>query len=231
MRRQETEPSGPRAALVARLVESGVYLVTDDTLPPDELLRRLDAALAAGVRVVQLRDKRTAMRAVLRLGEQVAELCARHGALLLVNDRADLALALDAAGLHVGQDDLPPEVARRLLGPERLLGLSASFLPEVEAAERLEAVDYIGFGALYPTATKLDAEPAGLELLRQARQRTRKPIVGIGGITADTAAEVIRAGADAVAVVSAVFRAPDAGSAARTLLDQVRAARIPVPGV
>src|SRR5262249_40412919 len=151
--------------------------------------------------------------------------CRAHDALCFANDRADLALVLGTDGLHVGQDDLPADVARALLGADRLLGLSVSYLEEADRAEHAVELDYIGFGAMYPTATKPDAEYAGLDLLRAARSRTRLPIVAIGGITLDTAGEVIRAGADLVAVVSAVFRAPDAGDAARRLLDTVVAAR------
>jgi len=208
-----------------------VYLVTDDELPRDRLLAGLDAALAAGIDVVQFRTKQSATRSALRLGAEVAQRCAARGALLVVNDRADIAVALRAGGLHVGQDDLPPAVAREVVGGKVLLGLSVSTVEEAAAAEGDAAVDYVGFGAIYPTATKPDAEYAGLELLRAARERVTKPLVAIGGITLERAAEVIAAGADCVAVVSAIFRAPEPGRAAEQLLACVTQARGPArPG-
>jgi thiamine-phosphate diphosphorylase len=217
--------SAPRVERVARLSTAGVYLVTDDGLDGEELLHRLDQALIAGIRAVQYRAKQGRVSAMLELGRRVRERCAERDALFFANDRADLALVLDADGLHVGQDDLPPEAARPLLGADRLLGVSVSYLDEADRAERMPELDYIGFGAIYPTATKPDAEHAGLELLRLVRGRTTLPIVAIGGIGQDTAADVIRAGADLVAVVSAVFRAPDAGEATRRLLGAVQGAR------
>jgi thiamine-phosphate diphosphorylase len=202
-----------------------VYLVTDDAVPSDELLARLDAALEGGIRVVQFRTKAPSARTAIALGEQVRRRCRDHGALFVMNDRADLAIAFDAHAVHVGQDDLPPDVARRVVGPGRLIGLSVSTLPEAEAADAAPAVDYLGFGAIYQTPTKPDAEYAGLDLLRAARRRVRKPIVAIGGISIARAAEVIEAGADAVAVVSALFGAADSRQAARDLLAQVAQAR------
>jgi thiamine-phosphate pyrophosphorylase len=141
-----------------------------------------------------------------------------------VNDYADLAVALDAEGVHVGQDDLPPAAARAVVGPDRLVGLSVSAVEEAIEAASGEA-DYIGFGALFGTATKPDAEPAGPELLAEARRRVRLPIVGIGGVTAANLPEAIRAGADSVAVVSAVFGANDPAQATRELLAAIAAAR------
>jgi thiamine-phosphate pyrophosphorylase len=216
--------SGARSERAQRLAAAGVYLVTDDALDPDTLLARLDQALAAGVGVVQYRSKQPRIPAVLELGRRVRDRCREHGALFFANDRADLALALDADGLHVGQDDLPPTDARPLLGSDRVLGLSVSYLDEADRADAMAELDYIGFGAIYPTATKPDAEYAGLDLLRQVRGRTRLPIVAIGGITLDNAAEVIHAGADLVAVVSEVFQAADAGVAVQRLLEAVRTA-------
>jgi thiamine-phosphate diphosphorylase len=214
-----------RSGLVARLTRTGVYLVTDGALAADELLPRLEAALRAGIQVVQFRTKAASVRGALALGLEVARRCRAHGALFLVNDRADLAFTLEADGIHVGQDDLPPGAARRILGETRLVGLSVSTVAEAGAADLAAEVDYIGFGAMYPTVTKPDAEYAGLDMLREARGRVRKPIVAIGGISAERAAEVIAAGADAVAVVSAIFGADDPSGAARDLLERVGEAR------
>jgi thiamine-phosphate diphosphorylase len=212
------------ADLLRRLTTSGLYLVTDDRLDDDELLARLDAALDAGADVVQFRDKRPGRGRAFALGQRVAERCRAHGALFIVNDYADLAVALDADGVQVGQDDLPPSAARMVVGPDRLVGLSVSAVAEAARAAETEA-DHIGFGSLFPTATKPDAEPAGPELLAQARRLLTMPIVGIGGVTADNLGPAIRAGADTVAVVSAVFGAPDSAQATRDLLAAIAKAR------
>ena len=144
--------------------------------------------------------------------------------MLLVNDRVDIALASGADGAHLGQDDLPVGVARAMVGPDLVVGASASYLPELDPAEAAGA-DYIGFGAVYGTDTKPDAEYAGLDLLEAACRQSALPVVGIGGISIERSAEVIGRGTAAVAVVSALFRADDPGAAARRLLDEVRRAK------
>src|SRR5439155_2706886 len=130
------------------------------------LMQRLGQELGAGVDVVQWRAKRPGLRPALAQAERVRDLCSRHGALFIVNDRADLAAALGADGLHVGQDDLPAPLARRVIGDAALLGVSASLLDEARAVDRDPAIDYLGFGAMFPTPTKPDAEYAGPALLR-----------------------------------------------------------------
>jgi thiamine-phosphate diphosphorylase len=214
-----------RGELLERLASKGVYLITDSELDRERLLKRLRLALEAGIDVVQFRPKGGADAASYRLGMSIAELCAGRGALLIANDRADLCVATGSHGVHLGQDDLPVTPARRLIGAGRLLGLSVSTLDEASAADRHPDVDYIGIGAIYPTETKPDAEYGGLELLKGARSRVRKPLVAIGGISLERVPDVIQAGADSVAVISAVFRAPDAGRAAEALLKAVARAR------
>ena len=215
-----------RSERLTRLTRRGLYLITDDRLAENELLTRLDDALAAGADVVQLRDKRPARGRTFRTGQQVAERCRAHDALFIVNDFADLTVLLDADGVHVGQDDLPPVAVRAVVGPERLIGLSVSAVAEAVDAATGEA-DYLGFGALFPTFTKPDAEPAGPRLLTEARDSLPRPmpLVGIGGITAANLSQAIAAGADAVAVVTAVFAAPDSGVATRELLGAISDAR------
>jgi thiamine-phosphate diphosphorylase len=214
-----------RAELLRRMTQTGLYLVTDDHLEIDELIRRLDAALAAGADVVQFRDKREDRAAVAATGRRVAERCRAAGALFIVNDYADLAAELDADGIHVGQDDAPPAQVRAAVGPSQIIGVSVSHLPEADVAAADPDVDYIGFGALFVTPTKPDAEPAGPEMLVEARKRVSFPIVGIGGITAANLAAAFAAGADSVAVVSAVFSAPDPAKATRDLLTAISEAR------
>jgi thiamine-phosphate pyrophosphorylase len=224
---RDTEHSAAerRRQLLDRMTRTGLYLITDDRLDETTLLARLTASLAAGADVVQFRDKRTDRAAVEQTGRRVAEACRAAGAMLIVNDDAELAVALDAHGLHVGQDDTPPAAARAVIGPDRIIGLSVSHLHEADAAGANPDVDHIGFGALFLTPTKPDAEPAGPDMLVEARKRVTFPIVGIGGITAANLGAAFAAGADAVAVVSAVFSAADPARATRELLDAIEQAR------
>ncbi len=194
----------------------GLYVITDDTLVPGlghlEITR---AALAGGARIIQLRDKRRDAGALLPIAREMRAWCRAAGALFIVNDRADLALAADADGVHLGQTDLPVAETRRLLGPHRLIGISPENEEQVRRAEA-EGADYLGVGAVYGSATKPDAGAAvGVEQIRRFRSITSLPIVAIGGITAERVPKVIAAGADSVAVISAVVAAHDVVEAAR----------------
>ncbi|MHB0868962.1 MAG: thiamine phosphate synthase [Chloroflexota bacterium] len=211
-------------AMLRLLVGSGLYLVTEDAVDPELRLRAVGEALAAGARVVQLRDKRTPKRWLLEEARSMKALCDRWGAAFIVNDDVALAWAADADGVHLGQDDLPVVEARRLLGEDRLIGLSVSALEEAREADRL-GVDYIGVGAIHATPTKTDAELGGLELLSKVRQSVARPLVAIGGIDAGNAGTVFQTGADSVAVVRAVFGRPDVAVATRELLEIARRAR------
>ena len=223
------ETARPRQAVAARFIEvvdqTGVYAVTDDVLPPEQILEVVRALLDAGVRLFQYRDKRSSDALRVETAGQLVELVRPAGGLLIVNDRVDVALAAAADGAHLGQDDLPIDAGRALVGPDRVLGASASYLSELEPA-RAAGADYLGFGAVFGTDTKPDAEYAGLGLLEEACRLSPVPVVAIGGITIERAPEVIARGAAAVAVVSALFRAENPGRAARKLLENVRQARL-----
>ena len=174
-------------------------------------------ALNAGVRIFQYRDKRGSRRSIHDAARSLAGPLRRAGALFIVNDHADIALAVDADGVHLGQDDLPFVQARKLLGPTRIIGLSTHSVDEAITAER-EGADYIGFGPLYATQTK-DAGPVqGLERLAEVRSAVSLPIIAIGGIGPKNAADAVRHGADGLAVITAVLRAPDMQNTCRTLL-------------
>ncbi len=176
------------------------------------------AALTGGATVVQLRGKDLTGADLVRVGQRLRELTRIHGGLLIVNDRVDVALAVGADGAHVGQDDLPAPDARRLLGPDRLLGVSARTVGEAVCAAR-DGADYIGFGPVFPTLTKGDAgSPSGLEELRRVCAAVAIPVVAIGGIAAGNAGAVIAAGAAGVAVIAAVVGVPDSAAATRVLL-------------
>lgn len=184
-----------------------------------ELARQL---LSGGATVIQLRDKvadgRTLYQEVLAL----KPLCQQAQVPLIVNDRLDVALAVEADGVHLGQDDLPPEVARRLLGPGALVGVSVDTVAQAQAAQAAGA-SYLGVGDLFGTRSKPDAgAPIGLERLREIAAQVNVPIVGVGGVTLENATSVIAAGASGVAVISAVLGAADAELAARELATTVR---------
>lgn len=176
-----------------------------------------EAALAGGVTMLQYREKQLPIRELLDVGRELRRLCRQSAVPFLVNDRVDLAMLLDADGVHLGQEDMPLVEARRLLGSERIIGISTGTFAEAELAASGGA-DYVGVGAIFATATKSDAgEPIGTALLSRIAAELQVPQVGIGGIDAGNAAQVMRAGAQGVAVVSAITEASDVFSAAQQL--------------
>jgi thiamine-phosphate pyrophosphorylase len=179
--------------------------------------------LAGGCRVVQLREKTMPLIDLYPLARALQRRCREAGCLFIVNDRVDLALAVDADGVHVGQEDLPAREARRLLRPGMILGVSTHDEGQARRA-RDDGADYVAVGSMYPTGSKPGFRLVGPDLLRRVRAEIPVPLVAIGGITVDNVAEVIRAGADAVAVISAVCAASDPAAAARHFLDAIRAA-------
>jgi thiamine-phosphate pyrophosphorylase len=199
-------------------VHWGVYLVTDRGLAGRrDIAEVVDAAAEGGVSLVQLREKTCDTRAQIRLAAALCERLRPRGVPLVVNDRVDVALASGAAGVHLGQADMPWDTARRLMGPDALIGVSVE-TPEQAAALEGCDIDYLGVSPIFATPTKTDAgAPWGLDGLRALRHATRHRLVAIGGISASNAAEVIRAGADAVAVVSAICAASDPRRAAEAL--------------
>ena len=192
---------------------SGVYLVTDQG---ERLPERVREAIAGGVSVVQFRHKGSDPGERLAIGRELRLVCRHAGVPFIVNDDLELARELDADGLHLGQEDGSPAEARRILGPQTIIGVSTHNLEEARQAEAAGA-DYIGFGAMYPTTSKEVQHRPGPAMLAAIRQEVRVPVVAIGGITRNNAAEVIDAGADAVAVISAILGSRDPGLAAAEL--------------
>jgi len=206
-------------------MDLSLYVVLDRTASAGRDLEViLDATLAGGCRMIQLREKEWPSGRLLPLAERMRDRCRRVGATFIVNDRVDLALAVGADGVHLGQDDLPPRAARPLLRPGMVLGRSTHSVGQAREAQ-VEGADYIAVGSMFPTRTKPDFQLVGPELIRAIRPETRSPLVGIGGVTRENVAEVIRAGADGVAVISAVCGAPDPAAATRDFLAAIRAAR------
>lgn len=203
-----------------------LMVVTDPNCGPGrEIVEVIRAALRGGAGSVQLRAKNASTREMVELGRQLREETRRTGALLFVNDRLDVALAIGADGAHVGDDDLPLDDARRISPAGFLLGRSVETPEEAREAERGGA-DYLGVGPVFPTLSKDDAGPAlGLEGVAAMRRVTALPLVGIGGIEAESAAAVAEAGASGVAVIRAVMQAPDPERAARELLHAVRSGK------
>ncbi len=218
VRRQESWQTGSVSDRRQRLQRTVLYLVCDAR--PDDFLAR---ALRGGVEIVQLRIKDGSDEQVLAAGRRFRAATLAGGALLILNDRPDLATAVDADGVHVGQDDIDPARARALVGPERLLGLSTHSPGQIAAAQRA-GVDYIGVGPVYATPTKPGRTPVGLELVRHAAQSSAAPFFAIGGITVDNVAAVRGAGARRVAVVRALTHAADPRAAASALRAALSAA-------
>lgn len=181
-------------------------------------------AIAGGVTMIQLREKNAPLRQVLTQGAQLRELCRELGVPFFVNDRVDVAILLDADGVHVGQDDIPGMAARKLLGDDKIIGISAGTIEEAEWAME-NGADYLGVGPIYSTATKQDAgEAIGTALISAISQRWTVPVVGIGGINTENAAVIIEAGAHGVAVVSAITKQHKPLLAAQTLARTVQTA-------
>jgi thiamine-phosphate diphosphorylase len=189
-----------------------------------ELGQVLEAVVAGGCRMVQLREKEWASGRLWPLAQRLRDRCREAHVTFIVNDRVDLAVALDADGVHLGQDDLPPAAARRLLRHGMILGLSTHSVEQARAAQ-VAGADYIAVGSMFPTATKPDFQLVGPELVGKLRSEIRVPLVGIGGITPANAGVVVRAGADGVAVISAVCGALDPLAATRAFVEAIRVAR------
>ncbi|SFJ85124.1 thiamine-phosphate diphosphorylase [Desulfomicrobium apsheronum] len=203
-----------------------LYLVTDRELSLGRsTLDIVRAAVAGGVTCVQLREKRCATREFVAEARAVRELLVGTGVPLIINDRIDVALAVSADGVHLGQTDMLIADARRLTGPDMLIGISAECVADAIRAQA-EGADYVGISPVFATPTKTDTAPAlGLDGVAAIRAAVSLPLVGIGGIGPDNAAEVIRAGCDGIAVVSAIVSAPDPKEAASRLRTIIRAAK------
>ena len=197
-----------------RLVLPRLYVILDSSLLKQSETECAAKLMAAGVRLLQYRNKEAGARELLEKSRAIAQLVRPQGALFFVNDRPDVAHLAGADGVHVGQHDLGADAARMVVGKDKLVGLSTHSLQQFSAAAAGSA-DYIAVGPIFETRTKSDPEPiVGMELVRQARAMTEKPIVAIGGITLERASDVIAAGADSVAVISDILLAQDSAERA-----------------
>lgn len=197
-----------------------LYVVTDPGLAGSRgVIRTCEAALEAGAGFLQLRDKRASTRSLLATATVLAAVSRRYRCVFVVNDRVDVAMASGAQGVHLGADDMPPRLARSLMGPDAVIGVSVRSREEALSAWK-DGADYLAANIVFPTPTKPDSSaPLGLEGVRRLAGATPLPLVAIGGINASNAGSVISSGADGVAVVSAVMAAEDPGGAVRELLE------------
>ena len=202
---------------------AGLYAVIDSTYVPfPDMESTAREMLDSGVRLLQLRAKGAGSKETLEASKAIKRTALEFGAVFIVNDRADIAILAGADGVHLGQDDIPVRDARRLLGPESVIGVSTHDPVEAKKAEA-EGADYISFGPVFPTSTKKDAQsPRGLERLGETRKATTLPIVAIGGITENNAQDVVEAGADAVAVISEILLSGDIPGKTVAIISRLR---------
>jgi thiamine-phosphate pyrophosphorylase len=201
---------------------SGLYIILDPSVcPARPLVEVLTAAAEAGASLFQYRNKTASMKDAYVEALALRQAAAKAGVLFIVNDRCDLALAVDADGVHLGQEDLPLDLARKVMGPDKLIGISTHNPDQVRNATAGKP-DYLGFGPIFKPGSKQDHDPVvGLEGLRAMRSLTSLPVFAIGGIQIDQAGEVICAGANGVAVISAILKAPDISYAVKAFLAQM----------
>jgi thiamine-phosphate pyrophosphorylase len=201
---------------------SGLYVILDPTVAPDRPLREVLAQSAhAGARIFQYRNKMASMKEAYQEALPLRALARELGVLFIVNDRCDLAMAVDADGVHLGQGDLPLDLARKVMGPGKLIGISTHNAEQVRFASAGKP-DYLGFGPIFKPGSKLDHDPVvGIDGLRAVRLLTTLPVFAIGGITVDQVGEVMRAGANGVAVISAILKASNIGDAVNDFLSKM----------
>ncbi len=202
------------------------YFITDSNLTREGELADVKAALAAGAKVIQYREKKAQSREMYETALLIKDLCHAADAVLIINDRIDIAMAVGADGVHIGSKDIPGRAARRIIPPGMILGISAANMEQARRAME-DGADYLGVGPVFPTATKDDADPAtGTDFLNELRQITGLPIIAIGGISLENASGVIRAGADSVCAISATVATDDVEAAVRDFRGIVSEARI-----
>ena len=198
-------------------IDYSVYLVTDRRNKTDEeFLNIIEEAIKGGTTIVQLREKTASTKEFYDLALKVKEITSRYDVPLLINDRIDIALAVGSEGVHIGQDDMPADIAREIIGEDKILGVSASTVEEAKKAE-IDSADYIGSGAVFPTATKDDADSVSKEELKEIVDSIDIPVVAIGGITVENAHTLKGSGIAGFSVVSAIMSAEDPKEASEKL--------------
>ena len=192
-----------------KLNDIDLYFITDSRLTGRTVLEDVGSAIRAGVKIIQYREKDLTTREMIDEAEKICRLCRENDVLFIINDRVDIALAVDADGVHLGNEDMPYEAARRILGNTKIIGLTVHDVGEAIEAERIGA-DYIGISPIFETTTKPDAgTPAGIDLIKYIKKAVKIPFVAIGGINQDNIKSVLEAGARSIAVISAIVTKDD----------------------
>lgn len=203
-------------------LDTSLYFITDSTgLSEEEFLRRTEEALRGGVTLLQLREKNRTTREYLSLAEKVHELTRRYGVPLLIDDRLDVAMAMDAEGVHLGQSDLPIHIARRILGPDKIVGATAKTVPQATEAYE-QGADYLGVGAIYPTTTKVKTVLTSTDTLRDICKAVPIPVNAIGGLNKTNIDVLCGIPIAGICVVSAIMKADDPRQAAIDLRDRAK---------
>lgn len=195
-----------------------LYLVTDKSDDVDKFLKTIEEGIKGGVTVVQIREKTADTLDFYKLALKVKQITAKYNVPLIINDRVDVALAIDADGVHVGQSDMPCDITRKLIGPDKILGVSAHNIEEAKKAEK-DGADYLGSGAVFPTPTKDDANRITKEELKEIVESVNIPVVAIGGITIENADELTYTGIEGFSVVSAIMSSENPKKSAEELLN------------
>lgn len=183
----------------------GLYFITDGRLTKKNVIDDVKAAVKARVKIVQYREKNAPTKQMINEARQIRRICRKNSVLFLINDRIDIAVAVDADGVHLGEEDMPYEYARKLLGKDKIIGLSAESVKDALQNQKLGA-DYTGIGPIYHTTTKKDAKaPIGLEPIKQLKNKLKIPFVAIGGINEANINDVLKAGAKNIAIISAII--------------------------
>jgi len=198
-------------------LDLSLYLVTDRSDDVEKFLKTIEEAIKGGVTVVQIREKTADTLDFYNLSLRVKEITAKYGIPLIINDRVDIALAIDADGVHVGQSDMPCDVTRKLIGEDKILGVSAATVKEAKKAQK-DGADYIGSGAVFPTQTKSDAESVSKQELKEIVESVDIPVVAIGGITLENASQLMDTGIGGLSVVSAIMSSENPKKSSEELL-------------
>ena len=199
-------------------LDLSLYLVTDKSDDVEKFLKTIEEAIKGGVSVVQIREKTADTLDFYNLALKVKKITTKYNVPLIINDRVDVALAIDADGVHVGQSDMPCDVTRKLVGPNKIVGVSAATIDEAKKAEK-DGADYIGTGAVFPTSTKDDAPKITKKELKEVVDSINIPVVAIGGITIDNASELIDTGIAGLSVVSAIMSSDNPKESSEKLLN------------
>ena len=199
-------------------IDLSLYLVTDNSDDVEKFLNTIEEAIKGGVSVVQIREKTADTLEFYNLALQVKEITTKYNVPLIINDRVDVALAIDADGVHVGQSDMPCDITRKLIGEDKILGVSAATIEEAKKAER-DGADYIGTGAVFPTKTKDDAPSITKEDLKEITESINIPTVAIGGITLENASQLKDTGIAGLSVVSAIMSSDNPKKSSEEILN------------